>query len=52
MSVKDLAGTGSPGFVERIWPVIDVHRRLQQLMEAEELARAGVFRRPTAAATA
>jgi hypothetical protein len=39
MSVEDVRRTGTPGFAERIWPVIDVHRRLRRLIEAEERAR-------------
>ena len=39
MSVENLAGTGNAGFAERIWPVIDVQRRIRRLIEAEEPIR-------------
>jgi hypothetical protein len=49
MSVEVARGTGTPGFAERIWPVIDVQRRLRRLIEAEERARRGLAGGPPAA---
>jgi hypothetical protein len=36
MAVEEVAATRAPCFAERIWPLIDVHRRLRRLIEAED----------------
>lgn len=52
MAVEEHAETRWPGFAERIWPVIDVRRRVRALIEAEERARGLLGGHPAGSAIA
>ena len=49
MTPQDQARNGTPSFVERIWPVIDVHTRIRRLLESDP-GGAGVLHLPVSGA--
>jgi hypothetical protein len=52
MAPQDHARNGTPSFVERIWPVIDVHTRIRRLLESDPGGGGGVIRLPRRTAIA
>lgn len=46
MSSKDTVRENTSSFAERIWPIIDVHARVRQLVEAEDRRLAEVMDLP------